>query len=443
MRPPGRPRFFGLVGVATRDVTPPIGIYSGLWGAAKWDRTTGVHQPLTASALYLAADDATHGVLIVVFDGGAWRRMEEELAIRSAIMGATGLGPDRVVLHLTHTHSGPSLCAEDEGQDGGELIAGNLENMMQGAVAVATEAQETAAPASIDWARGSSRLASVRDLPAEGRYLTGWYPDEVADDTVLVGRISDGDGRPLATLVNYACHPTTLAWENTKLSPDYIGSVRRTVEAATGVPCIFLQGSEGDLAPREQYSGDTALAERHGDGLGRAALAALELLPEPAAGIPQVNATQRDVLASIGAATLRLKAARDIPALAKRYWPDLDPETMATRVKRAEWRRRTAGDGDTVDFPIWVWRIGDAFIVAQSGETYSEFQRELRRRHPDAPIVVLSLANGPIWTYFPIAERFDFNLYQAWHTPLQKGGHEAIVELADRLIDSAAASQPA
>ncbi len=53
-------------------------------------------------------------------------------------------------------------------------------------------------------------------------------------------------------------------------------------------------------------------------------------------------------------------------------------------------------------------------------------------------MMVLSLANGPIWTYFPIAERFDFNLYQAWHTPFQKGGHEAVVELADELIGSAA-----
>ncbi len=52
-------------------------------------------------------------------------------------------------------------------------------------------------------------------------------------------------------------------------------------------------------------------------------------------------------------------------------------------------------------------------------------------------MIVLSLANGPIWTYFPIAERFDHNLYQAWHTPFKKGGHEAIVELTDDLIASA------
>jgi hypothetical protein len=29
---------------------------------------------------------------------------------------------------------------------------------------------------------------------------------------VLVGRVCDDGGRIVATIVNYACHPTTLAW---------------------------------------------------------------------------------------------------------------------------------------------------------------------------------------------------------------------------------------
>ena len=76
----------------------------------------------------------------------------------------------------------------------------------------------------------------------------------------------------LGTLVNYACHPTTLAWENTLISPDYVGAMREVVEQHTGAPCLFLQGASGDLGPREGFVGDTAVADRNGRQLGFAAL---------------------------------------------------------------------------------------------------------------------------------------------------------------------------
>ena len=94
-----------------------------------------------------------------------------------------------------------------------------------------------------------------------GDTLDGGDGDDVltGDDTVVVARITSGLGTTLATIVNYACHPTTLAWENKLLSPDYIGAMRQTVEATTQAPCLFLQGASGELAPAEQYTGDTAV----------------------------------------------------------------------------------------------------------------------------------------------------------------------------------------
>ena len=66
--------------------------------------------------------------------------------------------------------------------------------------------------------------------------------------------ITDCNRRLLGTIVNYACHPTTLAWQNTLISPDYVGALRQAVEEQTGAPCVFLQGASGDLGPREAPS---------------------------------------------------------------------------------------------------------------------------------------------------------------------------------------------
>src|SRR6185312_1974082 len=46
-------------GLARGDVTPPVGIYNRMWGAAAHDRATGVHRPLTATAFLIGPGDPT------------------------------------------------------------------------------------------------------------------------------------------------------------------------------------------------------------------------------------------------------------------------------------------------------------------------------------------------------------------------------------------------
>ena len=41
------------------DITPPVGIYHRMWGAALHDRATGVHRPLEATLLWLEPESAT------------------------------------------------------------------------------------------------------------------------------------------------------------------------------------------------------------------------------------------------------------------------------------------------------------------------------------------------------------------------------------------------
>ena len=45
----------------------------------------------------------------------------------------------------------------------------------------------------------------------------------IAVVTLTVARVSDARRKVVATIVNYACHPTTLAWDNALISPDFVG----------------------------------------------------------------------------------------------------------------------------------------------------------------------------------------------------------------------------
>jgi len=117
--------------------------------------------------------------------------------------------------------------------------------------------------------KGLHGLRQVLKLDQQPRIIEG------IDIAHLAGQ------QTVASLVHYACHPTTRAWENTLISPDYVGALREEVERATGAPCTFMQGACGDLGPRHGFVGDPEVAEANGRELAYAALSALTALGPP------------------------------------------------------------------------------------------------------------------------------------------------------------------
>ena len=74
-------------------------------------------------------------------------------------------------------------------------------------------------------------------------------PDKPVDRELLVLRVEDGDGKPIAHAVNFAAHATMQDSKILKFSADYPGALAGLVKKETGVPCLFLQGAAGDLSP--------------------------------------------------------------------------------------------------------------------------------------------------------------------------------------------------
>ncbi|MCB0018087.1 MAG: hypothetical protein KDE09_09890, partial [Anaerolineales bacterium] len=56
--------FLGRMGVARADITPPAGIHSRAWGAAAHDTASGIHQPLTTTALAILPDDGPPRLIV-------------------------------------------------------------------------------------------------------------------------------------------------------------------------------------------------------------------------------------------------------------------------------------------------------------------------------------------------------------------------------------------
>jgi len=94
-------------GAAVTDITPPLGTYLAGYYHAR--QAVDVHDPLTARALCLA--DGGGEIAIVACDLIGLSR-ESVAAIKQRVQALCGLGPERVLVGCTHTHTGPEIRAQ-------------------------------------------------------------------------------------------------------------------------------------------------------------------------------------------------------------------------------------------------------------------------------------------------------------------------------------------
>lgn len=441
-------QYTGIIGVAQADITPPEGIYSRNWGAAHHDVATGVHQPLTLTCLTIQAAPQTEPLILISMDLGWWKDREDEQFVRGQVLRTFALAEHQVMICLSHTHAGPSLSRRDQDLPGGQFIAPYLQLLQTRAVESVHRALQVAQPANLTWLYGQCNLAANRDYkePNTDRYVVGFNPLTQADDTLLIGRVISNDGQILATLVNYACHPTTLAWQNSLISPDYVGTMRELVERTTQAPCLFLQGASGELAPATQYSGSTQLAEAHGRQLGYAVLSALQAMAPAGKDLAFRGIVESGTALGVWSwesgktnSILRGKKAgletflKPMPpaSILRNQWQNSTDRVTRERLQRQYNLRRLVGEGQTTQLPLYCWCLGGALFFGQSSEAYSQFQVQLRKRFAPHPVVVMNIVNG-YTSYLPPRELYPLPLYAVTVSPFQVGTAEAMMELALR-----------
>ena len=461
--------------VSRCDITPPVGIYHRMWGAALHDQATGVHRPLEATLLWLepqvpARDEAR---IIVALDHCILDTVELRM-IRESIAQAAGVRYENILISLSHTHGSGWMSRTRSNLPGGELIGPYLDGLAIRLAELAREAQPRVEPATIVYGSGRCSLAAHRDyLDAErGGYVCGFNPTGPADDTLLIGRIISQTGIPLATLVNYACHPTTLAWDNTLISPDWVGAMREVIEKEEGGFCLFLQGASGELGPREGFVGDTAVADRNGRQVGFSVLSTLATLPPAGteyqyAGPILSGATigtwkhvplplqdrERQAVWSWQQLIVELPYRHDLPTVEqttaeREHW--LVQESLARqsgvesqlRLCRAQIEQRSrqlARLGALAPGPSWpltvvIGMLGEAIWIFVPGELYQVFQIALRERFAPRPVVVATLTNDWQPGYIPPASSFGYGIYQEIIAATAPGCLETLIETLARAI---------
>ncbi|MCA9123831.1 MAG: neutral/alkaline non-lysosomal ceramidase N-terminal domain-containing protein [Planctomycetaceae bacterium] len=457
-------------GVARGDITPPVGIYHRMWGAATHDRSTGVHRQLTATVLAIEpidSDDHQCRKIIVAIDHCLlWAAEMKSLLDRVAERAA--VERDSITVFFSHTHAAGLMGLERCELPGGELIPQYLDDLASTIAGLTRDAIATTQPASITYENGRCSLAANRDYfdVGKGAHVCGFNPDGQADDLLVVARVTNEHGTILATIVNYACHPTTLAWDNTLISPDYVGAMREVIEDVTGAPCFFIQGASGDVGPREGFVGDVLVADRNGRQLGYAALSALEAMgpakQQFAYAGPVISGATIGTWHYVPDSDDRLRQARvwrtalcevelpfreDLPRRSElldeqKRWQaeeqaaldndDLprsrEARAMVERATRRLVRVEHLEESKAFSYRAELWRVGDAIWIPLDGEHYNVLQRSLRQRFPEFTLLIGTLANGSNVWYLPDANSYGKGLYQEEASILARGCLETLGE---------------
>ena len=221
-----------LAGVAQIEIAPPVGIaLSGY--IARRGPALGIHDPLYAKALVL--DNGTTQVALVTVDAlGVHRSLVTK--IRAAIAARTGIPATSVLIACSHTHSGPATMFL---QGCGAVDADYLQWLQSQITTVTVQAWASRRPARFGVGHGQ-----VTDGVHNRR-----NPGAVIDPDLAMLRVDDADGRPLAVLLNYACHPTCVTGENQLFSAEYCGYATAAVQQATAAITLFFTGAIGDVGP--------------------------------------------------------------------------------------------------------------------------------------------------------------------------------------------------
>ena len=194
------------------------------------------------------------------------------------LVKAHGVPPESLLMNASHTHCGPELRDDRILRFGIDAKYAALSRQFVRDTAtkigkLIVETLEKVEPSRLVYSHARAGFAMNRRLPTSSGFINSPNPDGPVDHDVPVLRVEDANGKLKAVLFGYACHATTLSFQ--QLCGDYPGFAQQYIEEAhEGVVAMFMNGCSGDQNPYPRRT--LELAQQHGRALANGVETALE-----------------------------------------------------------------------------------------------------------------------------------------------------------------------
>jgi hypothetical protein len=322
---------------------------------------------------------------------------------RELIENATGIPKGNVLICASHTHFGPEVRHKDEAiiKESDDKFDFAYVTVLQKKMATAVQlADQSLQDAKIGVGKGyTDKLSFNRHtIRPDGTAVTTYRlpPNEEnltfgpIDPEVGVVRLDSADSEPIATLINFACHPVCSVDRMYAISADYPGYAMKSIERESGGICMFTLGCAGNIVPIER---EGVSKRKIGTSLAAEAIKTWQWL----------NLIDSIKLRSIQKTIeLPLKEPRD--------------------------------DKKTREVEIHVLKIGNLYFVGLPGEIFVEIGTGIKEQSGIENLFPVSLTNGSVG-YVPIAIAYDQGGYESNSTSFAKGSGEILQDAALELVN--------
>jgi len=371
----GRRTWF-LVGTGAVDIMPTTPVTMAAYGTYRVSTGSQPGHPLMARSIAISSADGSmaHTVVLTELDlqGYFIAYKEDPLGqpgyfgtdgIRAQVQQDTGLDPEHVIVGTTHTHDSPDTIGIWGGGDDPRNEA-YLAVVRAGAIKSIEEALSSRRRATLVVGRADGRL--YQDTVGQVRGNPATYP---MDRMVRVLQARDQEGRVVATLVNYAVHPTVVG-QITTLTPDWPGEVAQDLDARYGAgTTIVAPGALGRTwptmpPPPAGSTWQTVLADYAQLVVGRVD-----------AALNRVRPVIDPTVAAVGA---RWVQPITNPVMLPLFYTKTAVPGVVGGLMRSDLPPYSLGAAVTTD--LNAFRVGDLFLGGAPGEAYPEIQAELQAR---------------------------------------------------------------
>jgi neutral ceramidase len=429
-----------LAGAAAIDITPGNGLHLAGYPFMKRN-STGVHDPLLSSALYLS--DGTTQVIFIANDV-IFVSKDMTARVRTSIHAITGVPEKNILISATHTHSGPGTVRFTAGSHDPflpEPDAQFLQTLEACMVQAANTAFQNARPA----------LMGLAMADATGIGTNRHDPSGPCDLDVPVLMVqSAGNRQTIACMLIVHMHPTVLHEDSTLYSGDFPGLARTMLqkEYLNGCPVLFHTGAAGNQSPRHVTKENTFKeAERIGHLLAKAVCQAIDTiiyrnditiaaqqqfvelhkrsLPNPIAAQAHLNKTREklDQAKTLGKSRQEIRTAEVnwFGAVESVHLSKLSQNGVLDNVYAS-----------CLPAEIQVLHIGPWIFVAWQGEIFIEYWLELKRRYNN--VFLITLANGELQGYIVTREAAEQGLYEASNAIFDHSSGDLLLETTLHLL---------
>jgi hypothetical protein len=287
---------------------------------------------------------------------------------------------ENILIGATHTHSAPDCYGFPEENGPSKADLKYLESVCVRMTEAIQEATRVLRPASLKISSGK----------AAGRIAYNYYAEQLYDPRCNVIQAQDLEGRPLATLVNYAIHPEVLGPEQGVVSPDLVGPLYERIQERGGGMGIFMNSAQGGMVTADCRGPDGKDIQTWGECERIGKLLADEALRIVSAATVEVNPS--------------------LFCAAKRIEFPVDSAPLRQVLKTSPLRYPGTEDGK-VSTQVNVVNVGSAQILTIPGEALPNIGYYLKRKMHGKDNFLFGLTND---AFGYILTKVDWNSFERY-----------------------------